>query len=381
MAFWIASSPHNHSQAETSALMRLVIYAVLPGIFAQWYFFGWGNIIHIALAIITALTCEFIVLSLRNKSKNKHKSTRNQLFDGSAILTAILLGICLPALAPWWISVIGAAFAIVVVKQLYGGLGHNPFNPAMAAYVMLLISFPIQMTSWQPPLDLITIDLGFTNTVTTLFTSFTKEGYSVEQLRTSIDGFTMATPLDTLKTNLSLGFTSFEIIKDPLFSNDLPLGLGIAFGWEWVNIAFLAGGLILMAKKAIAWQTPVSFLFSLFICSFIAYSINPDSSASTLFHWLTGGCMLGAFFILTDPVTGATSVKGRLIVGALAGLLVYLIRTFGGYPDGVAFAILLCNMSAPLIDQYTRPRTYGHNIDIVKTSISAEKTNDKGVSK
>jgi electron transport complex protein RnfD len=349
MAFWIASSPHNHNKAETSALMRLVIYAVLPGIFAQWYFFGWGNIIHISLAVTTALLCEFIVLSLRNK-----RNIRKQLFDGSAILTAILLGICLPAIAPWWISIIGAVFAIVVVKQLYGGLGHNPFNPAMAAYVMLLISFPLQMTSWQPPLALMTIDLDFANTLSVILTDFTKEGYSVEQLRTSIDGFTMATPLDTLKTDTGLGLTVFESTEKNIFGDNF------ALGWEWINAAFFLGGLFLIAKKAIAWQTPLSFLLSLFVCSFIAYSISPDSSASTMFHWVTGGCMLGAFFILTDPVTGATSNKGRLIIGALAGLLVYLIRTFGGYPDGIAFSILLCNMAAPLIDQYTRPRTYGH---------------------
>ncbi len=349
MAFWIASSPHNHNKAETSALMRLVIYAVLPGIFAQWYFFGWGNIIHILLAVTTAILCEFIVLSLRNK-----KNIRKQIFDGSAILTAILIGICLPAIAPWWISIIGTVFAIVIVKQLYGGLGQNSFNPAMAAYVMLLISFPIQMTSWQPPLALMTIDLDFANTLSVIFTDFTKEGYSVEQLRTSVDGFTMATPLDTLKTDIGLGLTTFESMEKSIF------GENFAFGWEWVNFAFLIGGVVLIAKKAIAWQTPLSFLLSLFICSFIAYSISPDSSASTMFHWLTGGCMLGAFFILTDPVSGATSTKGRLIVGALAGLLVYLIRTFGGYPDGIAFAVLLCNMATPLIDQYTRPRTYGH---------------------
>ncbi len=376
MAYWIASSPHNHNQAETSALMRLVIYALLPGIFAQWYFFGWGNIIHISLAVTTALLCEFITLSLRSKSNKAN--IRKQLFDGSAILTAILLGICLPAIAPWWISVIGAAFAILVVKQLYGGLGHNPFNPAMAAYVMLLISFPIQMTSWQPTLSLINIDLDFANTFSTVFSGFTLDGYSVEQLRTSIDGFTMATPLDTLKTNLGLGFTVFETMQNNIFSSSLPLSLGFSLGWEWVNIAFLAGGLVLIAKKAIAWQTPISFLLSLFVCSFVAYTISPDSSASTLFHWLTGGCMLGAFFILTDPVTGATSVKGRLIIGALAGLLVYLIRTFGGYPDGVAFAVLLCNMAAPLVDQYTRPRTYGHNIDSAEASILKEKPNKQG---
>jgi electron transport complex protein RnfD len=348
MAFWIASSPHNHNQTETPRLMRLVIYAALPGILAQWYFFGWGNLIHIGLAMLTALVCEFTVLSLRKKP------IMRELFDGSALLTALLLGICLPALAPWWISVIGTIFAVVVVKQLYGGLGHNPFNPAMAGYVMLLVSFPLQMTLWQPPLSLVAVDLNFSNTLTTILTGFTVEGYSVEQVRTGIDGITMATPLDTLKTNTGMGLTVLESIQNPVFGDNF------ALGWEWINAAFLLGGIFLIAKKAIAWQTPVSFLLGLFICSLIGYSISPDSSASTMFHWFSGATMLGAFFILTDPVTGATSIKGRIIVGLLAGLLVYLIRTFGGYPDGVAFAILLCNMSAPLIDQYTRPRTYGH---------------------
>ena len=348
MAFWIASSPHNHTQNKTSALMRLVIYAALPGILAQWYFFGWGNIIHISLAIITAIISEFIVLSLRDKK------IKNELFDGSAILTAILIGVSLPALAPWWISVIGALFAIFIVKQLYGGLGHNPFNPAMAAYVMLLISFPVQMTLWQPPLTLLNTDLNLTNTLTTIFTGFTIEGFSVEQLKTHIDGFTMATPLDTLKTNITLNLTIAESMTSPIF------GEHFALGWEWINIGFLLGGIILIAKKAIDWHTPVSFLFSLFITSLIAFLISPDTSASTLFHWFSGATMLGAFFILTDPVSGATSTKGRIFFGVLAGVLVYLIRKFGGYPDGVAFAVLLCNMAAPLIDQYTRPRTYGH---------------------
>ncbi len=348
MAFWIASSPHNHNQTQTSRLMRLVIYAALPGIAAQWYFFGWGNLIHITLAMITALVCEFTVLSLRNKPISK------QLFDGSGLLTAVLLGICLPALAPWWISVIGTMFAIIIAKQLYGGLGHNPFNPAMAGYVVLLVSFPLEMTLWQPPLALVSVDLNFSNTLTTILTGFTAEGYSVEQVRTSIDGITMATPLDTLKTNINSGLTALESINSPVFGDNF------AFGWEWINAAFLLGGLFLIFKKAMPWQAPISFLISLFICSFVGYSISPDTSASTMFHWFSGATMLGAFFILTDPVSGATSNKGKIVFGLLAGLLVYLIRTIGGYPDGVAFAVLLCNMSAPLIDQYTRPRTYGH---------------------
>ena len=348
MAFWIASSPHSHIQQKTSALMRLVIYATIPGIFAQWYFFGWGNLIHISLAVITALVAEFIVLSLREK-----KITQ-QLFDGSAVLTAVLIGISLPALAPWWISVIGAVFAIVVVKQLYGGLGHNPFNPAMAAYVMLLISFPVQMTSWQPPLELMSIGLDGVNTLFVIFTDFTSDGYSVEQLRSHIDGFTMATPLDTVITNLTIRLTITDSMNAPV------IGEHFGLGWEWINAAFLVGGIFLIYKKAIDWTTPTSFLLSLFICSLIAFIISPDSNASTMFHWFNGACMLGAFFILTDPVTGATSTKGRVVYGILAGFLVFIIRKEGGYPDAVAFSVLLCNMAAPLIDQYTRPRTYGH---------------------
>lgn len=354
MAFWIASSPHNHIKTDTSALMRLVIYATIPGILAQWYFFGWGNIIHIIMAIITALVAEFFILSIREKK------IRPQLFDGSAILTAVLLGISLPAFAPWWITIIGVLFAIIVAKQLYGGLGHNPFNPAMAAYVMLLISFPVQMTTWQPPLSLLSINLQFNDSLALILSGFTPDGYSAEQIRTHVDGFTMATPLDTVKTNLTLGLTVGESMQSPV------IGKQFGIGWEWINAGFLLGGLFLLAKKAIHWTTPLSFLSSLFICSFIAFIVSPDSSTSTMFHWFSGATMLGAFFILTDPVSGATSVKGRLVFGALAGLLVYLIRTFGGYPDAVAFAVLLANMAAPLIDQYTRPRTYGHDLGVKK---------------
>jgi electron transport complex protein RnfD len=348
MAFWIASSPHNHIKSETPALMRLVIFATLPGIFAQWYFFGWGNLIQISLAIMVALLAEIFVLALREKNLSE------QVLDGSAILTAILLGISLPPLAPWWIVVLGAAFAIIIAKQLYGGLGHNPFNPAMTAYVMLLISFPLQMTSWLPPAPLAQFNLDFSNTLWVILTGYSQEGYSLEQLSQGFDGMTLATPLDTLKTSITMGMTVPESLAAPIF------GSFAGIGWEWVNTGFLLGGLLLLAKRAISWHVPLSFLGSLFICSFIGYVLSPDSSASTLFHWFSGACMLGAFFILTDPVSGATSVKGRLVFGALAGLLVYLIRNYGGYPDAIAFATLLCNMAAPLIDQYTKPRTFGH---------------------
>ncbi|WOH38080.1 electron transport complex subunit RsxD [Thalassotalea fonticola] len=350
MAFWIASSPHNHIKAETPALMRLVILAALPGVFAQWYFFGWGSIIQIALAITFAVLAEMTFLAVRDKNITA------QITDFSAVLTGLLIGISIPSLAPWWITAIGCIFAICVVKQLYGGLGFNLFNPAMAAYVMLLVSFPVQMTSWQPANELMVYDLNFFNHLWLILTGYTWEGFSVEQIRMNIDGITMATALDTLKTDITLGLTSAESLTNPVF------GKHFSVGWEWVNIGFFFGGLFLIAKKAIDWVIPVSFLGALFIFSFIAFSISPDSSASTMFHWLAGGTMLGAFFILTDPVSAATSRKGRVIYATLVAFLVYIIRKFGGYPDAIAFAVLLANMAVPLIDQYARPRTYGHKV-------------------
>lgn len=348
MTFWIASSPHNHIKAATPSLMRLVIMAAIPGVFAQWYFFGWGTIVQIALAILFAVLAEITFLAIRDKN------IKSQITDFSAVLTGLLIGISVPSLAPWWITAIGSIFAIGVVKQLYGGLGFNLFNPAMAAYVLLLISFPLQMTSWQPVNSLLVDDISFFNNLWLVLTGYTWEGFSVEQIRMSVDGITMATPLDTLKTDLTLGLTVNESFANPVF------GEFIGLGWEWVNIGFLLGGLLLIAKKAIDWVIPASFLGSLLIFSFIAYTISPDSSASTMFHWLSGGTMLGAFFILTDPVSAATTKKGRVLYAALAALLVYLIRKFGGYPDAIAFAVLLCNMAVPLIDQFCRPRTYGH---------------------
>lgn len=348
MAFWIASSPHNHIKSATPSLMLMVILATLPGVLAQWYFFGWGSIIQICLAIIFAVLAEVTFLAIRDKNISA------QITDFSAILTGLLIGISIPSLAPWWITAIGSIFAICIVKQLYGGLGFNLFNPAMAAYVLLLVSFPLEMTSWQPTNELLAYDIGFFNHLWLILTGFTWEGFSIEQIRMNIDGITMATPLDTLKTHITQGFTVTESFQDPVF------GEHFALGWEWVNAGFLVGGLFLIFKKAIDWVIPASFLGFLLLFSFIAYSISPDSSASTMFHWLAGGTMLGAFFIITDPVSAATTRRGRVIYAGLIALLVYLIRKFGGYPDAIAFAVLLANMSVPLIDQFARPRTYGH---------------------
>lgn len=349
MSFKVASSPHHHSMKKTPVLMRTVIFACIPGIIAQYYFFGAGNLIHIALACITALLCEALVLSLREKP------VRKQLLDFSALLTAILLGISLPPLAPWWITILGTAFAIIVVKQLYGGLGSNPFNPAMAGYVMLLVSFPLQMTMWLPPKPLWTMDMSFLDSLSVIFTGFNLEGFSVNQLRMNMDGITMATPLDTLKTDLGQGLTAVESMTKSVF------GQYSGIGWEWVNLAFLLGGLYLLKVKAIKWQIPISTLTSLFAISLIAMLAVPDQAGGPIFHLFSGATMLGVFFIATDPVSASTTDKGRLIYGCIIGILVYIIRAWGGYPDAFAFAVLLANMMVPLIDQLTQPKVYGHS--------------------
>lgn len=348
MAFNIASSPHTHSRRSTSDIMRTVILCTALGVAAQWYFFGWGVLIQILLASSTALISEAAVMKLRKRPVLPY------LRDNSALLTGVLLGIAIPPLAPWWITVIGVVFAIVIAKHLYGGLGQNLFNPAMVAYVVLLISFPVQMTTWLPPSSLAASPVPLIDSLYAVFTGFTQDGYSVHQLKTSFDGVTMATPLDTLKTSLTTGHTTTEILANPVFS------VIAGVGWEWVNIGFLLGGLVMLKMRIIQWHIPAGMLGSLFVISTVAFIIHPDATASPLIHLFSGATMLGAFFIATDPVSASTTVKGRLIFGALIGLLVYLIRTWGGFPDGVAFGVLLANMCVPLIDYYTRPRTYGH---------------------
>lgn len=349
MAFRIASSPYTHNQRQTSRIMLLVALATVPGIAVQWFWFGWGTLFQTALAIISALAAEALVVRLRKQNISA------QLCDNSALLTGLLLGISLPPLAPWWMIVLGTFFAVIIAKQLYGGLGHNPFNPAMIGYVVLLISFPVQMTSWLPPQDIAAHTPDLADTLRVIFTGQTASGLNADMLRTGIDGISQATPLDTFKTGLHAGHSVESVMEMPIYS-----GILAGEGWQWVNVAFALGGIFLLFKKLIRWHIPVSFLLSLTVCSLAGWVFSPQSLASPLIHLFSGATMLGAFFILTDPVTASTTNKGRLIFGALAGLLVWLIRSFGGYPDGVAFAVLLANITVPLIDYYTRPRVYGH---------------------
>lgn len=347
MAFFNSTSPYQRTKRRTPQIMQMVILALLPGILLHSYLFGLAIYVQIVLAIITAILCETAFLVIRKRQ------VLPSLKDYSAIVTSILLAIAIPTLAPWWVIVIGTAFSIIVVKHLYGGLGQNIFNPAMAGYVLLLISFPVQMTAWLPIQSMQAFTLSFNDIVHLIFTGFSVDGYSVTQVKTSIDGFTLATPLETIRNALHTGKTISETLTTPLFSFDSLQGS------QWVNVAFLAGGIFLLIKQVIHWYIPVSFLLGILIISFIPFAIDSDLYSSPLYHLFSGATMMGAFFILTDPVTASTTVKGRLIYGLICALLVVIIRNVGGYPDAVAFAVLLANMCVPLIDYYSKPNVYG----------------------
>lgn len=338
-----ASSPHIHGPMSTSKVMQCVLWATLPGLVASTWHFGWGALINVGLAIIAALSFEAMIMALRKRPIIFY------LRDYSAVVTAVLLGIALPPLAPWWLVTIGIFFAIVVAKHLYGGLGYNPFNPAMVGYVVLLISFPVEMTTWLTPRDLLASGIQLPNFIESLQIVFAMGP-------PSLDALTGATPLDVFKH--STGLLVEQLYQEqPLFSQ----ATIVSYGWEWVNLGYLLGGLWLLYKRIFTWHAPTAMLASLTLMSVFFYDSGSSTSGGTPFmHLLTGATMLGAFFIVTDPVTAPASNRGRFIYGLGVGMLIYIIRVWGNYPDAVAFAVLLMNFSAPLIDNYFLPRTYGH---------------------
>ncbi|MET0378506.1 MAG: RnfABCDGE type electron transport complex subunit D [Spongiibacteraceae bacterium] len=323
--------PQTHSGASVSDVMMWVLLAMLPGIAAQTYFFGWGTLLNIFLCGLGCVACEVFALHLRGRD------IRTGVMDLSALITAVLLGITLPSGATWWIPLLGSAFAILLGKHAYGGLGQNVFNPAMAGYVFLLLSFPLAMTQWPAPLG--------TNT---------------------IDGTTMATALHVVRENQSL-------LMADLWQRQPLMGSWGGRGWEWVNIGFLAGGLLLLHRKIFSWHAPLAMLATLAFCSAIFYDNGSSASGgSPTFHLFSGATMVGAFFILTEPVTSPTTTRGRLIAGVLVGALTYLLRHASSYPDGVAFAILLMNFTAPLLDQYTQPRALGHTRKTLRNKVKSD---------
>lgn len=344
----LTSSPFAHGRRTTPQIMRMVCYALIPGTAVQIYFFGWGTLVQLLLALISAVIAEGLVLWLRKRPLVP------TLTDYSALLTGWLLAISIPPASPWWLIVMGTLFAVIMVKQLYGGLGGNLFNPAMAGYVMLLISFPVLMTTWLPTAPHAQYQFGFTDTLSLIFSDFTTKGFDLQQAAQWVDGTTSATPLDAMKTGLQQGLSRPDIMQSYAFNG------WVGAGWIWVNLAYLLGGLILLQQRIINWHIPTAMLAMLLVCSTIGAYAFPDHSTSLPINMLSGATMLGAFFIATDPVSASTTRLGRLLYGALIGFLVYAIRTWGGYPDAVAFSVLLANMTVPLIDYYTRPRSYGH---------------------
>jgi electron transport complex protein RnfD len=321
--------------------MRLVALATLPGLAAMTFFFGWGTIINVMWACLLAVGFEACIVKIRKRPLGFY------LKDYSAIVTALLLGLALPPFAPWWITLVGVFVAIVIAKHLYGGLGQNPFNPAMVAYALLLVSFPVQMTSWAEPFVLTNSDswyvLGFTQTLGLIFGSVDPA---------LIDAYTGATPLDAMRHRG--GLTTEEVWRAvPVLAE----GIG---AWHAVSAAYLMGGVFLIYRKVFTLHTPAAVIGSLAVISSIFYMLDPYAFADPFFHLTAGATMLGAFFIATDPVTSATSNRGKIIFGIGIGVLIYVIRGWGGYPDAIAFAVLLMNLCAPFIDQYTQPRSYGH---------------------
>ncbi|MDE8033851.1 electron transport complex subunit RsxD [Actinobacillus equuli subsp. equuli] len=344
--FKMVSSPHTHSSNLTAKFMLWVMVAMLPALGVQWYFFGYGVFIQVVIAISLAVVIEIALAKLRRKL------TAFYLADLSGLLTALILAMSIPPYAPYWIVVIGVIVALLLAKHVYGGLGQNLFNPAMVAYALLLVSFPVQMTGWLVPIDLLNEPPTFSDAISLVFSGVTSDGFSVHQLLGSVDGIAQATPLDSAKTSMQkLGVEG--VLQSPIFSGMF------ANGWLQINLAFLAGGLLLIYKRIIHWQIPVAMLTMFALLSGLTDLLLPHTHLNVVSQLFSGAMMFGAFFIATDPVTASITPRGKLIFGGLIGLFVYLIRYYGNYPDAVAFSVLLANICVPLIDHYTQPRLYG----------------------
>ena len=338
MSSVFVSSPYVAPGNSLKRLMIQVIIALLPGTLAYAWFFGPGVLINITLACVFALMFEATILKVRAKPVMPH------LTDFSAVVAAWLFALCLPMHSPWWLVLVGIGFTMIAGKHVYGGLGFNPFNPAMVGYVVLLISFPREMTTWYLPESVSGSTLSFSDSLAYSFGTS-----DIQQW----DALSSATPLDQIKTGIGQQIAISDIRLSPVF------GSFGGKGWEWISLAWFIGGLWLLLTRTIRWHIPVALLAGVVSMASLFYLTDMQSYASPLFHLLSGAVIIGAFFIATDPVTAATTDRGRIVYGLMIGFLIYVIRVWGGYPDGVAFAVLLANMCVPLIDYYTQPRVYG----------------------
>jgi len=341
MKYPVAGAPHVTPMSTVAGVMRQVLYALVPGVLAHVWFFGPGIVFQIVLAVGFALAFEALMLKLRDRPLAPF------LGDYSAVVTGVLFALCMPPLAPWWIALTGMLFAVVVAKHLYGGLGYNLFNPAMVGFAAVIVAFPLELSQWLAPRSLSPGLPGLGESAWAILTGSLPAGMGW-------DAITQATPLDALKTGVAENRLVTEIRARPIFGDFGGLG------WEWIANFYALGGLWLIHKRVISWHVPAAVLATVVIVSIPMWLIGPDTNPSPPQHIFSGALVLGAFFIATDPVTGSATMKGRLVFGAGVAVLTLAIRRFGGYPDGVAFAVLLMNMAVPLIDRLTRPRTYGH---------------------
>ena len=345
------SGPFGHTENTVQRTMFLVLLALVPATLFDLYLFGWPAILLFAVTVGACVLAEALSLIVAGRP------LLPTLTDGSAILTGWLLAMTLPPWAPWWVGVLGAVFAIVLAKQAYGGLGQNLFNPAMVARVALLVSFPVVMTSWVEPHPLFSASApDFSTALAITFGGQTPDGVSA------------ATALGYIKTELSRGIPVFQSLQEygrtasMTYTPDL---LDLATGYESGSLGetsallILLGGLFLIWRRVITWHIPAMMLGTLFAMGTLFNALDPGRFAPGLFHAFTGATFLGAFFIATDYVTSPVSRTGQLVFGFGVGLLTWVIRTFAGYPEGVAFAVLLMNSLTPIIDQYTRPRMFG----------------------
>lgn len=343
MEFARKAAPFLAPSANVAKMMLQVLLALVPAALAHMWYFGPGFLLNLIIATVFCVVGEALMVRARGRDP------MIALTDFSALVTAALLAFALPSLTPWWVTATGALFGVVVAKHLYGGIGFNVFNPAMAGYVVILVAFPMEMNLWVAPSmgDIDYVDLSILQTL-----QYTLTGSLPDAL--GFDAISRATPLDAMQSGLRNMQTYAEVRTNPM------MGDFGGRGWEWIANFIAIGGIWLLVQKIIRWQIPVGVFVGLLLPAGIMYLIDPGSNASPGFHLFSGATILCAFFIATDPVSAATSPKGRFIYGLGIGFVIYAIRQWGAYADGVAFAVLLMNMATPAIDYVTRPHIVGH---------------------
>ena len=337
----ISGSPHVHTDDSVKKLMYGVIYAMIPAILVSVCFFGLDAIRVMLISVVACLMIEYLIEKYLLKGKGS-------ISDGSAIITGILLAFNVPSNLPWHIIVIGAIVAIGIGKMSFGGVGKNLFNPALVGRVFLLISFPVQMTSWPVAKPM------FTSSLTDAITGPTPLGALKEELKK--EG---ATVQDIIQNGISFIQDGEKVVYHIPSTIDQVLGnMGGSLG-EVSAIALLIGAAYMLIRKIITWEIPVAYLGTVIVFAGILWMVNPEQFVNPLFHLVTGGLMLGAFFMATDMVSSPMSSKGQLVFGVGLGVLTVLIRVFGAYPEGVSFAILIMNAFVPLIDRGFKPVRFG----------------------